>query len=426
MYIIKKRKFIKYLLTFLSMSSKHSLKVNSSFTNIGLSPIVEISEKARLLAPEFERKTGKPFIYFQRGEVGFDMPDYIKKAISEALAKGLTKYPKSGGEPFFKNAVLKHLYELGIKNINADNILCTYGGQEGLELAFNLFEGGKALGFDPVWSCMLENVLPYSKFDIDLIPFKEENGHLEVDFEKFEKRLSDSNILYLNNPHNPTGKIFSFDELKRINDLCIKNDVLIVSDEAYGDIIFDNNKHVSMLEFEGDHIISVYTFSKTFAATGLRIGYLISRNKDYVEKLKRGNYTQTAGVVTSIQYAFSVALENVEERNSWIKGMVSTLQKRRNIIYNEAKRIFGNNIYKPLGAFYFFLNLNPFLESIPVNERDKFILDKFLENGIAVVPGSSFSKDRYQGYIRISYSTVSDDMALEGIKRIEEILKNIN
>ena len=117
--------------------------------------------------------------------------------------------------------------ELGISNLNRENILCTYGGQEGLQLAFSSFVscdnegrivgGPRVLGFDPIWSCMLENILPYSGSSIGLVPFIEQRGNLDVDFETLERRLSEADILYLNNPHNPTGKVFSAEELREIN-----------------------------------------------------------------------------------------------------------------------------------------------------------------------------------------------------------------
>ena len=429
--MINKRNFIKCLLIFFLL-----MKINPAFVNIGLSPIVEISERARLLAPEFE-KSGKHFIYFQRGEVGFDTPDYVKKAISEAIHdKKLTKYPKSGGEPWFKDAILKYLSELGISNLNRENILCTYGGQEGLQLAFSSFVscdnegrivgGPRVLGFDPIWSCMLENILPYSGSSIDLVPFIEQRGNLDVDFETLERRLSEADILYLNNPHNPTGKVFSAEELREINRLCVENGVTIISDEAYRDIVFDGNRHVSMLEFPGDHIISVFTFSKAFAATGLRVGYTVTRNKDHIPLLTRAEYTQTAGVVTSNQHGFKVAVENVEERDKWINYMVAQLQGRRDVLYEEIKRIFNKPVYRPQGAFYFFLDLNPFIgDNIPMEDRDEFILEKFLEKGIAVIHGSAFSKERYKGYVRISYSTIDEGMILEGIGRMEEVLNSL-
>ena len=415
------------------------MKFDVSFTDIGLSPIVEISEFVNsVIAPKFERETGKPFIRIQRGDVGFKVPEYVVSALVKAYSdEKLMRYPKSGGEFVFKDAVLKTLSESGIDNLNPRNILCTHGGQEGLQLVFSLFRGGRAVGFDPVWSCMLENVLPYSRFKIDLVPF--EGRDLSLNFRTLEDRLSKiperqknphskKGVLYLNNPHNPTGRIFSREELSRINELCLKYKFMIVSDEAYNDVVFDGKKHVSMLEFDGEHIVSVFTLSKTFSATGHRIGYTVCRDEDLIEKITRGNYTQTAGVATATQHAFSVALGDKEKKDEWISYMLSELQRRRDAIYEKLEDILPYEVYNPQGAFYFFLNLNPSFKNIPLRERDNFISNEFYKNGVVAIPGPAFSKGKkcetrderkFRGYVRISYSMVNTDACLEGVERIQ-------
>jgi len=391
-------------------------KISPSFENIVLSQIVKISERVREKAKEFEEKYNRPFIRFQRGDIGLDTPEFIKRAIMEGLEKGLTKYPKSGGESWFKNAIINHLEEMGIKGIKRENIIVTYGGQEGLQLIFSLFRGAKCIAFSPCWSCMLDNIFPYAETDYELFPLSE---NFEIDFKKFEKIIKNFDILYFNNPHNPTGKVFTYEELERINYLCKKHDVLIVSDEAYKDIIFDDNKFHSMLEFDNKNVVSVFTFSKTFAATGFRIGYTVSGNSYLIERMILGDYTQTAGVVTFIQYAFKIALENKEEREKWLKFFLSELRDRRDIAYDELSK-FIKNVYKPRGGFYFFINLKDFVKEKKVNVED-FILDLLMENGVALTPGSAFGRD-FEGYFRISFSTLGKDLIKEGIERIKYVV----
>lgn len=396
---------------------KHSF--NSTFEELGLSPIVEISERAAELAPKFEKETGKPFIYFQRGEVGFDTPKYVANALSDAvLKKGFTKYPKSGGAQWLKIAIINHLAEMNVRNIAEDNIVATYGGQEGLELSFLQLAGARILSFGPIWSCMLENILPYSYSKITLIPFIEGDGKLSIDFDRLDAELSRADIFYLNTPHNPTGKVFSREELTIINELCKKWGVWIISDEAYKDIVFDNNSHVSMLEFDGDHIISVFTGSKSFAATGFRMGYTVSRNKAFIANMIKANYTQTAGLATPQQYALSVALSSIAERLNWFGYLRANLENRRNTIYGGLKALFPN-LYKPEGAFYYFLNLNPFLTD--VQDKDEYLVDKLMSHGIAVVHGSAFGKE-YEGYARLSFSTIESEQLRDATMRLTNSL----
>jgi aspartate aminotransferase len=446
--MIKKRNFIKCLLDFLLMKFNPHFRINPSYEDTGLSEIVRISGQVRSLAPEYEKEKGEPFITLHRGDVGRDTPDDITEALIKAIrVKKLTKYPQFGGEPWFKDAVLKYLSELGylsgsgINDINRENVLCTHGGQQGLHLSFgafasfddkgNVIGGPRVLGLGSIWSCMPGNILPFSRSSQDLVPFIEKEGRLDVNFETLERKLSQTDMVYLNNPHNPTGKVFSREELQRINELCIKKNVIIVSDEAYDRIVYDDRKHVSMLEFPGEHIISAFTLSKAFAATGFRIGYSVSRMKILDSKtdemvplmvgiFTRAEYTETAGIPPFIQYAFKVALENRDMRERFIEDMRSELQERRDIMYDELTRIFGSDVYKPQGAFYFFLNLNPLIQSIPMERRDDFLLNRFFKEGVSIVPGGSFG---CPGYIRISYSMINNDTALEGIRRMERVLK---
>jgi len=397
-------------------------KTSSTFEKLKLSPIVTISERAKETAPKYEQLTGKTFVYFQRGEVGFDTPEYIIQAITEAATKKkLTKYPKSGGEIWLKDAVIKHTHEIGIEGITQENILCTQGGQEGLELVFKLFEGRKVAGFSPIWPGMIEAILPYTNCEAILLPLEEKDKQLKINISKLEKILQEVELFYLNSPHNPTGKVFTKEEIETINHLCKKNDVLLVSDEAYKDILFDEKKHTSLLEYAGNHIISVFTGSKTFAITGLRVGYTVSRNKELIKLLTKGQQTQCAGVAPIIQYALAKALEEKHEKDKWIEKFVGELEQRRNMIFNGIKDFFGEKVYKPEGAFYFFLNLNKYLPA-KVQDKDKYVLDKMMENGIAVVNGTAFGKE-HEGYIRLAFSTLTQTAIKEGIERLKETIQ---
>lgn len=395
-------------------------KISEVFQQIKLSPIVAISERAKELAPDYEKKTGLPFIYFQRGEVGFETPKYVLDAISDAaLVKKLTKYPKSGGEAWLKDTVIESLARDRINGIGRENILCTNGGQEGLELLFRLFEGARVASFGPIWCGMLEAILPYAKCRLQLLPLEESGGHLKLNEQTLENALKDVDILYVNTPHNPTGKVFSAEELEKINQLCKKYGVLVAADEAYKDIVFEG-KHKSMLEFSGEHIVSVFTGSKTFAITGLRAGYIVSRNQQIINHLTKGQQAQCAGVAPIVQYALKTALEKTVEKEQWLAGFVKELRARRDIIVDELKELVPD-IYKPEGAFYFFIDLNKHIPA-KTNDKDKYVLDTLINNGIAVVHGSAFGKG-YEGYARLSYSTVSQQLVREGVKRFKEVLK---
>lgn len=394
-------------------------KFSEAIENIRLSPIVAISELAKKKSAAFTEKTGKKFILFQRGEIDFSTPAYIIEAAKRALDNGLTKYPKSGGEDEFKDAILFKLKDYNnAEGLSRDNVTCTYGGQEALELSFKLFEGKKGAGFAPCWSCVLENFVPYARIDFIEVPLRDD---FNVDYNILENILKDVSFFYLNTPHNPTGKVFSEDEIRRIAEICYKLGVFVISDEAYERILYDGNKHFSPISLPYDNIISTFTLSKTYSMTGWRLGYLVTRNKRIPELLKLGDYTQTAGVTTFLQYAGKEALLNKQEGEKAITNMLIEFDKRRNALYNGLKSIEGIEFQKPEGAFYLFPKFTSFIpNNLDEEKRKLFIFEKLMEIGVVTVYGSCFGKF-FQDNIRFSFSTTPVDQIKEGVSRIKEV-----
>jgi aspartate aminotransferase len=387
--------------------------------NISLSPIVAISEEVNKKASE----TGKDFILFQRGEIGFQTPQYIINALTDALKQGLTKYPVSGGHIKLKKAIIQKLSSFNnIQGLEPDNIVVTHGGQEGLQLVFKLFEGKKAVAFAPVWSCVLENMVPYSRTDLVQIPLEND---FSINYDLLEKEIKDAAFLYLNSPHNPTGKIFSKQEIEKIVEICSKYGVYVLSDEAYERITFDGKEHFSPMQLEYENIVSVHTFSKTYAMTGWRLGYVVSRNKKLTNIVKLGDYTQTAGVPTYTQFAGAEALSNSEKEKESVDGFMKEFSLRRDALYEGLKSIEGINVPgKPEGAFYIFPDFSEFVpKNISKEESKLHIYHKLIDAGVATVYGSCFGK-YFQNNLRFSYSTTNLQQIEEGLSRIKQALHN--
>ena len=387
--------------------------------NISLSPIVAISEEVNKKSTE----TGKDFILFQRGEIGFQTPQYIIDALTDALKQGLTKYPISGGHIKLKKAIISKLSSFNnINDLEPDNIVVVHGGQEGLQLVFKLFEGQKAVAFAPVWSCVLENFVPYCTTDLRQIPLEKD---FSIDFNLLEKEIKDAAFLYLNSPHNPTGKIFSKNEIEKIVEICRKYGVYILSDEAYERITFDGKKHFSPMQLDYENIIAVYTFSKTYAMTGWRLGYLVSRNKRLTNIFKLGDYTQTAGVPTYTQFAGAEALTNSKMENESVDNFMKEFSLRRDALYEGLKSIDGIKLpVKPEGAFYIFPDFSEFIpQNISKEESKLYIYNKLIESGVATVYGSCFG-NYFQRNLRFSYSTTNLQQIDEGLNRIRKVLNS--
>jgi len=386
---------------------------------ISLSPIVAISEEVNRKSLE----TGKDFILFQRGEIGFQTPQYIIDALTDALNQGQTKYPTSGGHIKLKKAIIQKLEGFNnVKNLEPDNIVVVHGGQEGLQLVFKLFEGQKAVGFAPVWSCVLENFVPYSRTDLRQIPLEKD---FSINYDMLEEEIKDAAFLYLNSPHNPTGKIFSKEEIEKIVEICRKYGTYILSDEAYERITFDGKKHFSPMQLDYENIIAVYTFSKTYAMTGWRLGYLVSRNKRLTNIIKLGDYTQTAGVPTYTQCAGAEALSNSKMEKESVANFMEEFSVRRDALYEGLRSMDGINLsVKPEGAFYIFPDFSEFIpQNINKEESKLYVYHKLLDAGVATVYGSCFGK-YFQNNLRFSYSTSNLQQIEEGLNRIRKALHN--
>jgi aspartate/methionine/tyrosine aminotransferase len=390
---------------------------NQALKNVRLSPIVSISEEVNRLS----NQTGKEFILFQRGEMGFPTPKYIVDAMFEAVKQGNTKYPVSGGHIKLKNAIIKKLNDFNnIKEVAPENIVVTHGGQEGLQLVFKLFEGKKVVSFSPIWSVILENYVPFTNLNLVEIAF---DNDFSINYQMLEDNLKDASLLYLNTPHNPTGKVFKENEIKNVVSICEKYGVFILSDEAYERITFDDNKHFSPMQLDYDRIISVFTFSKTYAMTGWRLGYIVTRDKEIGRMLRLGEYTQTAGVPTFTQFAGAEAIINKEKEEETLKEFIQEFNIRRKRLYEGLNSIKGIKMpIKPEGAFYIFPDFSEFIPAnLSVEESKLFIHKKLLDAGVATVYGSCFGK-YFQNFLRFSYSTTDLKQIEEGLVRIKEAL----
>ena len=396
---------------------------NPHLHKIEISPIVTISELAKAIAPEYEEKSGRPFIYFQRGEIDLPVFPEVRDETIKALQEGKTKYPISGGTKDLREALVQKLQEYNkITGLSADNVVLTYGGQEALQMAFELFRGGRGAGFTPIWTVVLESFVPYSGIHFTEIPLRED---FSIDFVSLEKLLASGlDFFYLNNPHNPTGKVFTSEELLKIGELCQKNKVFVISDEAYEYIVFDDKKHISLAslpELTGfKDIVTIPSFSKTYSMTGFRAGYAATKNGIASDLLKKAQYTQTAGVVSFIQPALKAALKLKDQ----IQERVAEFQKRRDLLYDGLKRIDNLEVHRPEGAIYVFPN---FARLFPASQKSNrsYIYERLLQNGICVVPGQSFAgTDLFNTFARLSFSATPLELIKEAVERMEEIFSD--
>ncbi|HEX6791005.1 MAG TPA: aminotransferase class I/II-fold pyridoxal phosphate-dependent enzyme [Candidatus Krumholzibacteria bacterium] len=392
---------------------------NPALEDIRMSPIVSISEEARIRSKDFE-KSGRKFVFFQRGEIDFPTPAFIVDAAKRGLDMGLTKYPKSGGEDFFKDAVIARLRaDQDINDLERGHVIATFGGQEGLELAFKLFKRGA--GFSPAWSGALENFVPFAQVDFEEVPL---NRDFSIDYDRVETAIQGRDFFYLNNPQNPTGKVFTEGELLRIVEMCTRHGVFVIGDEAYEKIVYDGRKHWSLARVPQENVITVFTLSKTFAMTGWRVGYAVTRNQHIAKLLRLGNYTQTAGVTTFIQYAAAEALSNLDESRRAIDTMVEEFQRRRDALHEGLKDLPGVQVDRPAGAFYMFPNFSDVIpRALTGEERNHYVYRLMMDEGVATVYGSCFGR-HFTDNIRISFSATPVPLIHEAAERFHRVFRS--
>lgn len=346
------------------------------------------------------------------GEPDFDTPKHIRESAKKALDEGYTRYPPSAGFRDLREAVAFKLKREN--NITADpysEIFISVGAMQGI---FNTIlhlvnPGDEVIVIDPGYDYYAQIKL-FDGIPIQ-VPAYEQN-HFKVDPDDIEKAVTHkTKLMILNTPSNPTGAILDQEILGQISKIGQRNGILVLSDEPYEKIIFDGKKHLSIASLEGmkSSTISVFTFSKTYAMPGWRVGYVVA-DKCIIAEMEKTMEHMTSGVTTVSQRA---ALASIQGHQDDAEEMVKEYEKRRNILCEGLNKIEGITCSMPEGAFYAFPNISSF--SMTSWDFAKFLLDV---SKVATIPGSIFG-NRGEGFLRISFAA---NIALlqEAISRIEE------
>ncbi len=333
------------------------------------------------------------------------------------------RYAQSSGEPELVQAIKNYYQKLGFKNINEGNMVVTIGGSEAIMMAFYAVTnpGDEILVFEPFYS-NYSSFAHLNEIKIVPIPTKIENGfHLPA------KNIIESYItkktraILFSSPNNPTGTVFTKEEMQTLVKIARKNDLFIISDEVYREFVFDNKSSTSILEYLQqipDQIILVDSLSKRFSLCGARIGVLVTLNKEIIAGiLKIAQSRLSGGLVDQL-----MAARLMKVPSSYTIAVVKEYQKRRDVLYDGLLKIEGVFLTKPEGAFYTMV-------SLPVKEAEDFaifLLKDFRLNNqtVMLAPGAGFYATAGQGLdqVRIAYVLKVPDL-LMCIKIISEGLK---
>jgi aspartate/methionine/tyrosine aminotransferase len=340
-----------------------------------------------------------------QGDVSFDAPDTFKQGVAKAIAENRTHYlPSSGIPPLRKAFAEKMRKKNGIPVESDDEILVTNGGTHGLFCAFQtiLEPGDEVIIPDPEWPPTMAIVKQAGGVPVQ-VPLREELG-FRWNIADVEKAITpNTRVLYLNSPNNPTGGVLTRSDLEQLAELAKKRNLLVVSDEAYEDAVF-KGEHVSIASLPGmyDRTIPVYTMSKSYAITGVRVGYFAVKDPVIRDRAAKVVLYSTTNVSSIAQYG---ALGAIEGSQQCIEDFKTELMFRRDMFYKgieeAAPGVFSGT--PPDGAFYAFMKINPeFAKNAGItgDSLSWAMAEYLIKNArIGCVPGVDFGPNS-EGYIR--------------------------
>lgn len=371
---------------------------------VGFSDIVLIRNRIMEL-----RAKGATVYQFEGGEPYRETPDHIKEGMSAALRGNKTRYAPSSGIPELRRAIAKKLRERNQIPASEENVIVVHGGMQGLFCSFQsvVNPGDEVLLFSPYWT-PIKDLVGHCQGRLVLVSIDEAraNGFRETLTRYATER---TRAIYFNTPMNPSGVVFTRSETEQVARFAIDRDLIVIADEAYEDIIYEG-EHVSIASLDGmfERTITSFTFSKSYAMTGWRIGYAVATDP-WMTGLRKTTLYSSNGVSTPTQWA---ALAAFTVASDFLQTSRAAYLERRDLLLAGLNEL-GLSCVPPAGAFYAF----PDTSSISADSRaaTELLLDRAK---VATVPGVVFGPQG-EGHVRFSFSTSIETIAagLESMRR---------
>ena len=370
------------------------------------------------------KEEGKSIIGMSAGEPDFDTPDSIKQAAIQAIQDGQTKYTAAAGLPRLKQAICNKFKRDHDLDYTPDQVIVSCGAKHTIYniLMAIINPGDEVIIPRPYWvsypdQVQLANGTPVFLDTSDKTQFK-------ITPEQLESAItSKTKCLILNSPSNPTGMVYSREELQALGEILVKHQCLVISDEIYEKLIYDGT-HVSIASLSPELknlSIVVNGASKAYSMTGWRIGYCAGP-KDIVSVMGRIQSHSTSNPTTPAQFAAIQALEGCEQD---VEKMRQAFEERRQLIVSKLNSLDGVTCLTPQGAFYAFPNISGLFgktsASGQISDSVSFCKQLLQEKLVACVPGSGFGAE---GYIRLSYAT-SQEAITEAIQRLDDWIQTL-
>ncbi|MGP7817904.1 pyridoxal phosphate-dependent aminotransferase [Niallia sp. 01092] len=390
------------------------LTVANRLDSVGFSNVRKIYEKATTLSA-----SGKKVYNLILGEPDFPTPKIVSDKGIEAILNEETHYTSNYGVPELRTAIAEKLTKVNHIPATSDEVLLTIGATEAISIIMMgiLNPGDEVIIPSPTWgyyeSCpKLAGATPVE------VPLVYDKGAFSLRAEDIEKAITErTRMLVINSPGNPTGMIIDKETLLAISEIAIKHDLIVVSDEIYEKIIYDNQLHCSIASLPGmkERTITVNGFSKAYAMTGWRIGYLHAPS-NLLNGLVRVHQYNVTCLPSFTQKAALTALQEAEPD---VVKMREEFNRRRDLIVDILSKSENIEIEKPEGAFYLFINI-----SHTGKTSNEIALELLEKTGVALAPGNAFGNFG-EGYVRLSFAA-SVDILQEAGEKIVNYLNNIN
>ncbi|MEM0966465.1 MAG: pyridoxal phosphate-dependent aminotransferase [Verrucomicrobiota bacterium] len=378
------------------------------------SPTLAVDAKAKALKAE-----GRDVCGFGAGEPDFDTPEFIKEACIQAVHDGKTKYAPAPGLPELREALAeKYKRDNGFSSCESSQVVVSPGGKYSCYLAIQAVcnHGDEVLIPAPFWVSYPEMVKLAGGIP-KILETKISDGFC-LDPDRLQEAVTEkTKLLILNSPSNPTGGVYPPELIRRIFEICSQHGILILSDEIYEYLLYDDSEHLSPASISEEAarlVITVGGFSKTFSMTGWRLGTLVA-TPEIAKAVSSLQSQTTSNATTFAQYGALAAMRNWDLARREMDKMIQVFDRRRIKLLEGLNSIRGVSCYRSTGAFYLFPDISA-LEIAPADFA-KDLLEKKL---VAVVAGEGFGS---KSGIRLSYAT-SDDVIDRGLERLKDFIES--
>ncbi|MEO8727019.1 MAG: aminotransferase class I/II-fold pyridoxal phosphate-dependent enzyme [Acidobacteriaceae bacterium] len=370
-----------------------------------------------------QQAAGKKVIRFESGDPNFDLAPHVLEALTSAAAAGKTHYIPNAGIPQLRRALFEKLTHTNhIPVGSAEDVFVTNGAMHALYIVFAalLEDGDEVIVPDPMWTEIVENIKLAGGKPVR-VPLRREEAYL-YSAEEIAKHITPrTRAIFLNTPHNPTGAVLDREQLTAILELAKKHDLRVISDEAYEHVIFAPATHTSIASLDADYIdrtITIFSCSKSYAMSGLRVGYIACTDRQVQERLQKLLRCTINGVNSTAQWAALAAVTGPQEQ---IVEMRAEYERRRDLLHEALNAIEGITPFRPKGSFFIWADCDSKLyERLGVRSADE-VSQLLAQHGIGSAPGSAFS-DRLTDSLRFAFSCATP-MVEEGAVLLQEFLQ---